>query len=59
LAERLGEVASEDITMREIIKDGMLMVQEKKHPSYIEEYLKSFLAPKERGTDQGAKARRV
>lgn len=57
LAERLMEVSSEDITMREIIKDGILMVQEKKHPQYIEEYLKSFLAPKLRNKDMTKKAK--
>jgi chemotaxis protein MotA len=51
LAERLSELSNDDVTLRNIIKDGVLMVQEKKHPKYIEEYLKSYLAPAQRGSD--------
>lgn len=49
IAERLTEVAAGDIVMRNIIKKGVILVAEKKHPSYIEEYLKSFLPPRFRG----------
>lgn len=49
LSERLSEVSNDDITLRNIIKDGIIMVQEKKHPKFIEEYLKSYLAPSFRG----------
>ena len=48
LSEKLVEVSSDDMTMRAIIKEGLMMVQEKKHPIFIEEYLKAFLAPKMR-----------
>lgn len=45
ISEKLGALSAADRVMRHIIKDGMLMLVEKKHPTYIEEFLKSFLAP--------------
>lgn len=48
MAEKLGEVASEDIVMRNLIKEGILLIQEKRHPLLISEYLRSFLDPKQR-----------
>ncbi len=51
LAEKLSSVSKEDGIMRSIILEGVLMIQEKRHPVYIEEYLKSFLAPKYRNLD--------
>jgi chemotaxis protein MotA len=48
IAERMGEVSASDLKLREIIKDGMILIAERKHPSFIEEYLKSFLAPGDR-----------
>lgn len=55
IAERLAEVASGDLVMRNIIKKGVILVAEKKHPSYIEELLKSFLPPKLRQDSDGGK----
>lgn len=46
LAEKLANVANTDYVLRQIIKEGVLMIHERKHPLFIGEYLKSFLAPK-------------
>lgn len=51
IAERMGEVSAGDIMLRQIIKDGVVLIAERKHPSFIEEYLKSFLAPGQRKQD--------
>lgn len=48
LSEKLSTLTASDRVMRQIIKDGVLMIVEKKHPTYIEEFLKSFLAPSQR-----------
>lgn len=45
ISEKLGALTASDRVMRLLIRDGMLMIVEKKHPTYIEEFLKSFLAP--------------
>jgi chemotaxis protein MotA len=58
ISEKLGTLSAADRIMRLIIKDGMLMIVEKKHPTYIEEYLKSFLAPGQRNSS-GAGAAKV
>lgn len=50
ISEKLAALSTSDKVMRQIIKDGVLMIVEKKHPTYIEEYLKSFLAPSLRGS---------
>ncbi|MCC7442405.1 MAG: MotA/TolQ/ExbB proton channel family protein [Bdellovibrionales bacterium] len=49
ITENLAELSRQDVTMRNIIKEGVLLIQEKRHPLYIEEYLKSFLPPRQRG----------
>lgn len=59
ISEKLGAVASSDKVMRSIIKDGVIMIVEKKHPTYIEEFLKQFLSPTQRSqatTDSGGGA---
>lgn len=48
IAEKLSEVSSGDLVLRSIIKEGVILVGQKKHPSFIEEYLKSFLSPTQR-----------
>lgn len=48
IGEKLQNVSTNDYTVRQIIKEGILLVHEKKHPSFIAEYLKSFLPPKYR-----------
>jgi chemotaxis protein MotA len=45
ISEKLSELAKEDYVLRDIIREGVLLIQEKRHPLYIEEYLKSFLPP--------------
>ena len=51
IGENLAVYSEEDVTMRKLIKEGVLLIQEKRHPLFIEEYLKSFLAPKDRNKD--------
>ena len=48
ISEKLQEVSSEDIVMRNLIKEGVLLIQEKRHPLLISEYLRSFLEAKYR-----------
>jgi chemotaxis protein MotA len=48
IAEKIHEVSNQDAVMRNLIKEGILMIQEKRHPLVIAEYLKSFLDPKDR-----------
>ncbi|ASD65031.1 motility protein A [Bdellovibrio bacteriovorus] len=48
LSEKLQTVSQADLTLREIIKEGVLLVQAKKHPVFIKEYLQSFLPPHQR-----------
>ena len=48
ISEKLHEVAAEDIVMRNLIKEGILLIQEKRHPLVISEYLRSFLEAKHR-----------
>jgi chemotaxis protein MotA len=53
ISEKLQEVSSEDIVMRNLIKEGVLLIQEKRHPLLISEYLRSFLEAKYRNQDGG------
>jgi chemotaxis protein MotA len=48
ISEKIHEVANEDAVMRQLIKEGVMMIQEKRHPLMISEYLKSFLDQKDR-----------
>lgn len=48
IAEKLAAVASSDRIMRMIIKEGVLKIVEKEHPTFIAEYLNSFLPPGQR-----------
>ncbi len=45
ISEKLTEVGKEDIILRSIIHEGILLIHQKEHPLFIEEYLKSFLSP--------------
>ena len=56
ISEKLQTVSKADVTLREIIKEGILLVHEKKHPLFIKEYLKSFLSPAQREDDGALKA---
>lgn len=51
IGENLAELSEEDLVMRKIIKEGVVLIHEKRHPLFIEEYLKSFLPPKYRETE--------
>ncbi len=51
IAEKLSDISKHDLVMRNMIKEGIMLIQQKKHPLYIEEYLKSFLAPKFRAKE--------
>jgi len=48
MAEKIAEVANQDHVMRNLIKEGIMLIQEKRHPLLISEYLKSFLDQKDR-----------
>ncbi|MFM6927736.1 MAG: motility protein A [Bdellovibrio sp.] len=54
ISEKLISVSQADMTLREIIKEGVLLVHEKKHPIFIREYLKSFLPPGQRNNEMPA-----
>jgi chemotaxis protein MotA len=53
IAEKVAEVASQDHVMRNLIKEGIMLIQEKRHPLLISEYLKSFLDQKDRTAGSG------
>jgi chemotaxis protein MotA len=53
IAEKIHEVSNQDAVMRNLIKEGILMIQEKRHPLVIAEYLKSFLDAKDRVGNMG------
>ncbi|WP_374076969.1 motility protein A [Bdellovibrio bacteriovorus] len=55
ISEKLQTVSKADVTLREIIKEGILLVHEKKHPLFIKEYLKSFLSPAQRTDDDAVR----
>ncbi len=57
LAERLMEVSNDDLTLRNIIKDGVVMILEKRHPRFIEEFLKSYISPSDRKTEKNSSAK--
>ena len=48
LSEKIAEVAAEETVVRQLIKEGVMLIQDKRHPLLISEYLKSFLDAKER-----------
>ncbi len=54
ISEKLNEVAAQDQVLRNLIKEGILMIQEKRHPLLISEYLKSFLEIKDRQSGESA-----
>lgn len=53
VAAKLKRNSSEEITMKEIMIEGLLSIQAGENPRVIEEKLKSFLAPKDRGVGEG------
>ncbi len=56
ISEKLADFSSSDLILRSIIKEGVILISQKKHPQYIEEYLKSFLAPSQRKGEMSASA---
>lgn len=48
LGENLSLAAEEDLIIREIVVEGVVLLREKKHPLLVKEYLSSYLTPKER-----------
>jgi chemotaxis protein MotA len=48
LGENLHLAAEEDLIIREIVIDGVLLLKDKKHPLLVQENLNSYLAPKDR-----------
>jgi len=48
IAENLSSASQSDLTNRKVIIDGVKLLQDKKHPLLVEEYLVSYLTPKER-----------
>lgn len=48
MAENLSKMTKDDEILRDIVMDGVKLVRQKKHPLVVEEYLQSYLLPKER-----------
>lgn len=49
IAENLAEQTQEDLVARSIVVEGVMLIQADKPTKYIEEKVKSFLLPKQRG----------
>lgn len=56
IGEKLQNVSASDYTTRQIIKEGILLIHEKKHPLFIAQYLQSFLAPTNRVNGSSGKS---
>ncbi len=55
IAEKLAAVAMADKNVRLLIKSGIVMMVEGRHPTFIAEFLQSYLSPSQRGlTDKPA-----
>jgi len=54
VANKLKIKTEEEITLKEIVIEGLLSIQAGENPRVIEEKLKSFLAPSERATEKEA-----
>lgn len=54
IAEKLAAVATSDKNVRVVIKAGMVMMVEKRHPTFIAEYLQSYLSPTQKQLAEGA-----
>lgn len=59
IAEKMNEVANQDAVMRNLIREGILLIQEKRHPLLISEYLRSFLDSKDRGSKTPGKKEKL
>lgn len=54
LGENLTFASEDDLTMRRIVIDGVMLLKEKRHPLLVEEYLMSYLSPNDRNRIKGA-----
>lgn len=48
MGEHLTTLSDDDLIMRRIVVDGVMLIKEQKHPLLVEEFLKSYLTPAER-----------
>ena len=48
IGENLSQAAEEDLAMRRIVVEGVRLLRAQKHPLLVQEYLRSYLTPKER-----------
>jgi chemotaxis protein MotA len=48
IGENLMHASEDDLTTRRVVVDGVRLIRERKHPLLVEEYLKSYVSPKER-----------
>jgi chemotaxis protein MotA len=48
IGENLTFASDDDLLMRRIVVEGVMLLKDKKHPILVEEYLKSYLAVNER-----------
>jgi chemotaxis protein MotA len=55
IGENLSLAADEDLIIRRVVVDGVILLKEKKHPLLVEEYLKSYLPPRDRNNLRKAK----
>lgn len=55
IAENLTQQSKEDLVARRIVVEGIMLIASDKPSQFVEEKVKSFLLPSERG---GGKARR-
>jgi chemotaxis protein MotA len=56
IAENLSEQTQEDLMARSIVVEGIMLILADKPTKYIEEKVKSFLLPKDRGPNTGGKS---
>ena len=48
MGEHLSTLSDDDLIMRRIVVDGVMLIKEQKHPLLVQEFLKSYLSPGER-----------
>lgn len=48
IGENLMHASEDDLVMRHVVMDGVKLIRDSKHPLLVEEYLKSYLTPKDR-----------
>ncbi len=48
MGEHLVTVSEDDLIMRRVVVDGVMLIKEQKHPLLVEEYLKSYIPPSDR-----------